>query len=134
MDLVNNILKERLSDKKNIKNRYLSDRFYHKHKFIYDLDNINYCLYYKFLKFKVYGFKCYWFKNGKHHRDLGDLKPSERLPAIIYNITKKQEWYINGERHRDDDEFGNPQPALVTNSTRNSYFKNNLQFYPLPFK
>jgi len=65
MKLINDIYKERLTDKLNNKDRYI--------KFIYCLDNINYCLFYK---------RYSWYKNGKLHRD-DDINGNPQ-PARIY--------------------------------------------------
>jgi hypothetical protein len=87
---INKIFKERLTDKLSRKNRYYNKSYYNRYfKFIFTLDNINYCLYDSY-------FTIFWYKNGKKHRDYNGL------PACIYHdgskfyfkeynmITKKQ--------------------------------------------
>jgi len=62
-----------------------------------------------------------WRINGKLHRE-GDL------PSIIY-LNRYCEYYKNGKTHRDDDENGNPQPALIEHHKQIRFFKNDIEFY-----
>lgn len=65
-----------------------------------------------------------WYLNGVPHRE-GDL------PAIHY-FNGDMAYYKHGELHRDDDELGYPQPAViyVNFGGFQRYFKNGVEFFP----
>ena len=115
MDKINNIFKERLTDKLNIKRRYnIINYIYDSNKIIYCLDNINYCLHCEY--------EIIWYKDGKFHRD-GDF------PATIDRIDSSLCFYKNGKFHRDDDENGKPQPAIINNYKRREYYYKNGEIF-----
>lgn len=117
MNLINNFFKERLTDKLNLKRRYVLN--FDNFKFVSNLDNLNYCLYDD-------NMNIYWLKNGKIHRD-GDLPANIDFNGISpfyhsnINDVKITRYYKKGLRHRDNDKFGNPQPAVIT--------KNDVYYY-----
>lgn len=84
MQVINNIFKERLTDKLSLKERF-------KTKHIFTLDNINYC---------------------------------KSVKQIQNNKIKYTFFYFNNHYvHRDDDEFGNPLPAILWPDGNKSYYK-----------
>lgn len=93
MILINDILKERLIDKLSLKMRYNFNKLIRwRYKTIYNLDNINYCLY--------------------RHYD-----SSKPITVSIFYY-----WFRDNKLHRDDDEFGNEQPAFINNKTHIYYY------------
>jgi hypothetical protein len=103
MEIINKIFKERLTDKLSIKDRYYKKRKWQPHKIIYNLDDLNYCLYSYHIKSGIY-FEIIWYKDGKFHRD-GDF------PALINEAGRF--YWKNGKRTREKDKNGNPQPVII---------------------
>jgi len=65
----------------------------------------------------------YWYLKGKLHRD-------DDLPAVMYD-NGDVAYYKNGLKHRDNDENGNPQPAViyVNEGGYKLYYKNGIEFF-----
>lgn len=153
MNLINNIYKQRFLYK-NKKFRYfniLNDEF--KNIIFYNLDDINCCYY----DYNLNSLQLNYINHkGEYHRDndkSGNQQPSvigddgtlfyhingilhreSDLPAIYYgNSNPWQEgdmvYMKNYKYHRDDDIYGNPQPAIIygTPSDYNNYIK--CKFY-----
>lgn len=93
---INKIFKKRLTNKLNIKNRYLLKEFRHikpkkfrysqYHKIIFNLDDINYCLFCYNQKIPHNKNKAIWYKNGLRHRD------GKTLPAFLTTNNIKSYW------------------------------------------
>lgn len=140
MNLINNIYKKRLTDELNIKTRYfyISNKEHRcAFKFIFNLDNVNYCLYND-------KNKKFWFTYNKLHRDgdkpalidfinnnyikyfkNGIIHRDDNKPAVI-DLKIGVFYYKNGKRHRDNDEFGNPQPAIEYIDGTKDYYKEGI--------
>jgi hypothetical protein len=97
---INKIFKKRLTNKLNIKNRYILKnfrviqpkkfRYFQYHKIIYNLDNNNYCLY-SYDKDRRYDIdKAIWYKNGLRHRD------GKTLPALL-TVNNVKYYYKEGQ-------------------------------------
>lgn len=121
MILINNIFKDRLTDKLNFKTRYNRNPYniLSKNSYIYNLDDINYCLYstiYNSFFIKPNNYIKYYNKNGFLHRD-GDL------PAVIDVKGNNVYYYKNGKYHRDDDLNGNLLHAVIWSNRHFHYYK-----------
>lgn len=121
MILINNIFKEKLLEK-NLKERYY--RFYSSALiYLYFLDDVEYCLHQITTKFS------YQWCHYKSLRHRSDDKPSGINHYKIDFGNPCLYYYKNDLKHRDDDKFGNPQPAVILSLGETEYFKNDIEFF-----
>lgn len=64
-----------------------------------------------------------WFKDGKIHR--ADLDENgHKLPAMILHEGRRQEWWQDGEKHRDDKIDGQTLPAVIFEDSAKEWWQN----------